>query len=462
MRIALLVPDGIGVRNYLFSNLLQEIKHQDVIVVHNLPEVVLQTVREVHPFPFQDKALPSIRENRLCDMLRRLVMFARLHRNAKLANNPSIARNYLFFYRLAPSKKLPLQALDGLAKMVAAVPFLFGMLERLLTILMWYSAAGKSAKEVWMNLNPDVVLCTHQRSVEAGYFMQVASRLGIRTIGAIFSWDNLPKSRMTFHPDLWLLWSKHMYQEFLKFYPKFPQKNLSITGTPQFDGYRNKKLLWKHTAFQKNFGLPDGRPALLFSGNEPSFPSDHLYLKDLLITIAKLNFDNRPFVIVRPSPADHTTRLDDVASIYPNDAIVARPYWKKYGDRDWESFLPMVTDSQVLVNLAYHCLCVINIGSTMAIDFAHFNKPAAYIRYNHTDCPTYNLEEMYQQEHLKIFNQMQAVTFIDSPNDWEVYLYQLLNNPLSLAPEKQRLLKTITDGIEDSTKKIAEVLQASY
>jgi len=239
--IALLVPDGIGVRNYLFSSLLQHFEHHKVILLHQLPEEVLHEIEKLHPEKHTAISIPEIKETRKNDLLRKWVMFARLHRNAKIIGNASIKKNWLFFALQKGKKKMFFRTLDVFAAMLAAIPVLMDKTEQWLFNRMNASDAGKASAAFLQEIKPDIILCTHQRSVEAGYVMTAARKLNIRTSTVIFSWDNLPKSRINFLADYYLVWSKYMKQEMHTYYPHISDKQVIITGTPQFDRYYTKE-----------------------------------------------------------------------------------------------------------------------------------------------------------------------------------------------------------------------------
>ncbi len=456
--IVLLVPDGIGVRNYLYTHLLEYLKDARVILLHQLPDEIIEEVAQLHPDSFTAVRLPEIKENITNDLLRKLCMFATLHRNAGIAQNPSIKRNWLFFTLLKGRKKFYYRSIDLLAGIIARWPSLFEKLEGHLFKRMMHSDASDILKKMLNGIKPSLIMCTHQRSIEAGYVMTAARSMNIKTCTVIFSWDNLPKSRITFKSDYYLVWSKYMEAELEQFYPKIKSTQITITGTPQFDNYYSSKGLWPSSKFCEFFQIPAGKTAICFSGNEPSFPSDHLYLRDVLEELQTSAMPNKPIVLVRPSPNDHTGRLEQVAEKFPGLAIVAKPLWKRIGDRDWESNYPTPADGEVLLNIVYHCACVINFGSTMGLDFAHYNKPALYINYNHPDCDWFDLIYGYEQEHFKTLKGLNAVCFIDHRHQFAPAIEAAIMAPETIAPDRLKWKERITDNIENASAKVANAL----
>lgn len=459
--IAFLVPDGIGVRNYLYSELPALLPNHRLLLMHNLPQEILNWIEAKHPGKFTFIALPELQESRKHDIWRRLLMFAQLHINSKKLNNPSIGANWLFWYTQKGSKKRTLKLLDRAAKILAAFPLLHRVLEQQLFASMLQCNAGKNAMALLQQYMPAHILCTHQRSIEAGYVMNAANKLGINTSTVIFSWDNLPKSRINYTANHYLVWSNYMQQELLHLYPSIESHQVHVTGTPQFDYYYQKTNEYSYETFAHSLGFPKERKAICFSGNEPSFPSDHLYLEDICAAVAAMDELLRPIILIRPSPNDHSKRLDAVASKYPGIAVMAPPMWQRLGNRDWESNYPTIEDGAMLQQLTEHASAVINVGSTMGIDFAHANKPAMYIRYNHPKCPDFDITYGYQQDHFKTMNGIDAALFIDDVSQWTKAIAQCLQAANDVAKDRLEWKKRVTNDIANSAEKIAAFLQAN-
>ncbi len=460
MRIAFLIPDGVGIRNYLYSRVLSLLSEHDIILIHDLPPQVVDELRAMHQIDFEEVKFPRPKESRRVSFLRKVCSFGRIHANSKAVGNKTIGDNYFFYYHQKGLAKIYFKLHDAIGKFVSLNRAQLNNAEERLAALMLHSAAGDLANEVLDEANPDIVFCTHQRSIDAAYVINAANARHIKTISVIFSWDNLPKNRNACRPKHYFLWSKHMQQEMQLYYPEIEANRLHITGTPQFEVYRNKLLFWSVEKFHSYFGVPANRIAICFSGNDLSFPSDHLYLHDLLEEMQSLPLQERPFIIVRPSPNDHSGRFASIVKKYPKDAAVHDPLWYNDGRGGWGTYLPQVKDAEILTNLGLHCAGVINIGSTMAIDFAHFNKPAIYVRYNHPLCPGYNLLLLYQQQHLKPLDEMNAVVWVPAKNEWCNAIDAIMHKADEVAPDRLQFLAMITDNITDASANIAAAMTA--
>lgn len=460
--LALLVPDGVGLRNYLLSSLPARLHAAgfQLIVIHRLDNAAIDMVRRVHGDIFSTVALPDLPPDRWGDFLRRFCLFVRLQRNARLLQNESIADNWFYFSLLKGRKKILFSALNTVAGWIARSPRLADALESYQRRRLLATDYAAHCRQLLEQVNPQVLICTHQRSIEAAYLMEAANEAGICTASVVFSWDNLPKTRITYQAQHWLVWSQIMAKEFGQLYPQVPAKHVHVTGTPQFEGYYNSFIVWERQTFIDKLQLPAKKHYLLFSGNEPSFPADHLYLQDVLDALEQQQMSHEVMVLVRPSPNDHTGRLADVCQRYPHLATLVAPLWQRIGDRDWETNIPTPEDNEWLINLAAHCAAVINIGSTMCLDFAHFDKPAICPAYRHPACPHFEIEKGYQQQHLQEALQTGAWLMVHQRKELGSMLQQALQHPMANSASRQAWRYAVTNDIHPAAARITQVLQA--
>ena len=88
----------------------------------------------------------------------------------------------------------------------------------------------------------------------------------------------------------------------------------------------------------------------------------------------------QPQIIFRRCPVDFSTRYDSVLEKYKDTIIPIDPLWNVPNkDENWGAFYAKREDVDMQVNLAFHCEFVVNLGSTMAHDFAMFNKPCFFV-----------------------------------------------------------------------------------
>jgi hypothetical protein len=433
MRICLLIPDGVGIRNYLYSDLIKVLQSQghEVVLWHSLDKVLIQLAEQrlgisLAQFPFEhipDSVGPQI--------IREASKFARLRLNAAQKNNPTILSNWSKTSSSQKGKWLIKVAellgstLKSYKAVAIAETFGFWLIRK--------SPEFKAAKKLLLEIKPDLLFCTHQRVFSVTASIEAAKSMGIHTSTAIFSWDNLPKGRLPFRVDQYLVWSHHMRSELHDYYPEIADETIQITGTPQFDFYFKDDLLIDREGFAEKFGLDLSKEWVCFSGCDSlTSPNDPKYLKDVANS-----FKNEKDIqlIFRPVPVENTSRFQSVLQEFPMIKLL-EPIWVK--GNHWGNFFPLFDDIQLLINLAFHCKVVINMGSTMALDFATYGNVGLYLKYDHSSENTdWSVNKIYQFQHFKSMGNWNAVGYINSPNEILTLVREAMNNPDKVAPDRK-------------------------
>jgi hypothetical protein len=286
--------------------------------------------------------------------------------------------------------------------------------------------------------------------------------LGIKNIGAIYSWDNIPKARLSVRTNEYVVWSKHMKNEMKIFYPEIKQDNIIITGTPQFEFYSDKELLISKEFFFKKIGLDMNRKVVCFSGDDTrTSPFDPEYLEDLAESIMKMPENERCQILLRRCPVDISGRFQKIIKKHSTIIKEAAPIWNfdKEGD-NWQLIYPNYKDIALLVNTVYHSDVVINVGSTMAHDFAIFNKPAIYLNYNPVKSNKWNIETIYKFQHFRSMKNLNPVFWLNEKKDIIEVIKKALNSDLSSDEIKdaQRWLNIISEYREIASQNIVNYL----
>jgi hypothetical protein len=413
-RIAFLLPDGVGIRNYLYSNILKELlkKGYEPILLHILSESAIKEVNDYHDYNFAQKKISPNKETFTEKFYRELISISRLKYNIALTNNYSLMDNW------RPNKKNAKNKIFYFLVEICSF-FVSKNYNRILSLENSYDnlAYDNSNDALLKELNLDIIFCTHQRSVAALPLIKAAKSLGIKTYGVIFSWDNLPKARLTVKTDKYLVWSEHMKEEAKLFYPEIPQDKIVITGTPQFEFYCDNNLIIPKHAFFDTYGLDISKKTICFSGDDiRTSPYDPDYLNDLAYGISQLSETRQPQILLRRCPVDLTGRFNVIVEKYKSIIKVADPLWNfdKNNKEKWTLVYPKFEDVALLVNTVKHCDVVVNVGSTMAHDFAMFKKPAIYINYDVPHAKNWSVKTIYEFQHFKSMGTLQPVFWLNS------------------------------------------------
>jgi len=459
-KVCLLIPDGIGIRNYLYSDILEQFSGEELVIWHALPNEVTKLASELHHKKLAEIPLMPFAESSYQRLLREAARFARLHFTAKADDNSSA-----FFHWMPKNVKLAHKAFYAITESIGNwARKSYGQimsLENRHAASLRKTTAYQTALQVIKEQNIQTILCTHQRSMESMPVMLAATDAGIKAVVAIFSWDNLPKATLFCRGNQYFVWSEYMKGEVLKYYPDIKEDAVEITGTPQFDFYRKEDWIETKETFYQRFNIPLDKKIICFSGDDTiTSPFDDLFLQDTCKAALQIEEAERPVILFRGVPTESSARYQHVFDQYPGIVIEAKPLWKQAEGSGWHLFYPTIEDLKLLVNICYHSCGVINLGSTMGLDFAMFNRPTLYVKYNHDrKYPRWNMIDVYDLQHFKTLEGLDAVGWVNSEAELLPMMQKLLKNPEQIGKDKLMWRKRITQDITDAGNRIGALLK---
>jgi len=282
--------------------------------------------------------------------------------------------------------------------------------------------------------NPDMVFCTTQRSTQSISALLAAKDLGIPTVAFVYSWDNVPKAMQVVETDYYFVWSDLMKEQLLQYYPFIKEAQITVTGTPQFEPHYNDTLKISKEVFFKTYGLDTKKIYVCFSGDdETTSPLDQYYLEDLAIAVRNLNKKGYNLgIIYRKCPVDLTSRYDDVIIAYKDVITKIDPIWKPIGSQ-WNQVLPDKEDFQMLYNICEYSAFVTNVCSSTVFDFVAHNKPCLYYNYEQPQLKKgiRDIGQNYKYVHFRNMPE-NAVVFCTDKNDLEHLVKQIIDKKPSI------------------------------
>jgi hypothetical protein len=240
-KILFIVPDGVGIRNYLYSNLISELDDCNLTVLSTLPKEAFYQINTY----FDYQKLTFEKEGFITRLFRETATFARLCCNAKKVNNKSILTNWNY-----QPKGFKLKTLNKFAEVVGKMVALnYQNIIRFEQIAQknWSRKSIELYKKQLKELNPKSIFITHQRVASLMPICIAAKELNIKIVSAIYSWDNLPKGRLAIIADKYVVWSDYMKEEMKLFYPEITPENIIVTGTPQFEFYEQEDKIIRNS-----------------------------------------------------------------------------------------------------------------------------------------------------------------------------------------------------------------------
>ena len=412
-KIFILLPDGIGLRNFAFTSFVEigEKMGWEVTFLNHTPF----DLGELGYTEIKLQGKPRAKT----DLLKRAKIEAELdHFRDKFKD--LVYQTYKF----PPSNKGIKKRIKN--KFVAALIKTHSGekgLERLRNKMKASEKKGsyyRHCKAVLEAERPDLVFCTNQRPVTAIAPLTAAQDLGIPTSTFIFSWDNLPKATMVVETEHYFVWSEHMKQELLTYYPFIRPAQVHVTGSSQFEPHFDESLRKSREIFFAENGLDAEKEYICFSGDDvTTCPDDPQYLQDVAEAVQELNNSGQNLgILFRRCPVDLSTRYDEVLKKYRDLIVPVSPKWKKGGER-WNTILPTKEDLELQVNTILHSEAVINLASSMVFDFAIFDKPCLYLNYEveEKEDETWSPKKVYNFIHFKSMPSADAVFWLRSKDE---------------------------------------------
>jgi hypothetical protein len=399
--LGLLLPDGVGLRNFVFGSFLRpEHGKRTIHALYGVPPEAMEVSRDELPANVELHPLLQFQERPLTYVLRQCLNYAQM-----------------FWVDTFPMRLLRSRKPGGswksktAVRLSRAVGYLAANPRGILFLDNLHSWAFKRRSEVahyrelLQHIRPDVMFCTHQRCNVVIAPVLAARELGIPTATFIYSWDNLSsKGRIATPFDHYLVWSDHMRDELLKYYPDVSPNRVHVVGTPQFDPYADPQLHWSREEFFQKIGGDPSRPLICYSGGDAgNAPVDPQHIRVLLEHIRTGRIQGNPQVLLRPSPADDGKRYAEIRRDYP-ELIYAKPSWEHWRSGGWHESFPYPDDVAMLVNVTQHSDLNINFGSTMTLDFSLRDKPVINLAFDVDERPVYGMnmfEYLYSFEHYR-------------------------------------------------------------
>ncbi len=424
-KIFILLPDGVGLRNFAFTSFVKIGEQMGwEVVFWN------QTSFDLTELGYNELKLLG-KPRAFTDLIKRAKISAELDYFEEKFND-KVYQTYKFpSSNKGIKSKIKNAIVTQLTKTYRGEKGLQKLREKL-RISERKSPFYQDCREILEREKPDFIFCTNQRPVNAIAPLTAAQDLGIPTSTFIFSWDNLPKATMIVEPDFYFVWSEYMKEELLNYYPFINSDNILISGSPQFEPHFDQSLRISREEFYKENGLDLSREYICFSGDDKTTcPDDAHYLQDVAEAIDSLNKnrETKLGILFRRCPVDFSERYDKVLEKHKDLIVPVAPKWEQIGG-NWNSVLPTQEDLELQINTILHTKAVVNLASSMVFDYAILNKPCLYLIYNVANKVDENWspQKVYDFVHFRSMPTGKEVLWLRSKEEIGVKLESALDN----------------------------------
>ena len=454
-KILFIVPDGVGIRNYLYSDLISELNTSEITILSTLPKEAFYQINA----DFDYQKLTFEKEGFVTRLFRETATYARLCFNARTVNNPSILKNWNY-----QPKGLKLKTLNKFAQIFGKIASSnYQNIVKLEKVAErnWSNKVIEQYKQQLKQFNPKSIFITHQRVASLMPICLAAKELNIPVVSSIYSWDNVPKGRLAIRADKYVVWSDYMKEEMKQFYPEIPSEDVLVSGTPQFEFYTQEDKIINRNEFANQYGLDTNRSWICFSGDDvKTSPYDPQYLQDVAQAVSQIDEHIRPQIIFRRCPVDFSTRYDAVLNEFKDCIVSIDPIWNvPNAIENWGVYFPKKEDITLQVNLAFHCAAVVNLGSTMAHDFAMFDKPCFYYNYDPVSDKNWSVKTIYNYQHFRSMKGLEAVGWLHSKDAIQTELEKVIKQEQVEGKDRKLWLQRIVlHPVNQASKNIAQLL----
>lgn len=245
--------------------------------------------------------------------------------------------------------------------------------------LSWSARPDDSLVRLWRDIRPDVVFnCSHIHGPLGELPVRVAHRLGIPTIGFVFSWDNLTSRRRILVPyDEFVVWTPGMRDQLLDQYRTIDPETVHVTGTPQFDFHFDRRYRLDREQLAARVGFDPQRPFILYTtGIERHFRDEHRTVEYLIARLAEGTIAPRPQLVVRRYVKGTSAELQALAENPPRDVYFPRVDWEER----W--FTPLPEDLPVYTSLLDQAAVGVNAASTVTLELMIHDTPVVNLGFD--------------------------------------------------------------------------------
>lgn len=254
---------------------------------------------------------------------------------------------------------------------------------------------------------PDAVVAS---SVTIGFdqgMISAAKRLGIPTLGNVFSWDH-PFRVQRSRPDRLTCWSS-VVRDWLTEFAGVEPKSIEIIGAPAFDAYFDEAGISTRDETCARIGFDPKRPIILFPtlGQMRQMIDETGPFRALVQAIDRTEIPGRPQVVLRLHPLS----VDYYFEEYRGRPDVYFSRFSGYcpGMRWWPSREEVVFAG----NLMRHADVCVSPGSTMAVEPAIFDTPTIVPVFNQYTTEEFNafFKVHWMEKHFRYLDENKLLEF---------------------------------------------------
>ncbi len=290
--------------------------------------------------------------------------------------------------------------------------------------------------------------------------LKAAKSLGIKTVGNIFSWDNLfSKVFITTHTDFITVPNQQVAEDAVNI-GDFKRDSVKIVGLPHFDFYFNHKLILPKDDFFDKIGANPKKDFFIFAFGAGNQRVDYEYFLDLLNKISE-KCGGIQFYL-RPYPKNYYNK-SILNKYFGNKNLIFEKRPLDNLENLGNNFEFPEEDNQLLFNLLYHSRGLICLTSTLMIEACLMNTPIINLLYlgDKKINYYYRPERHYELDHIvRIFKRNFSIKVRNDNELVNAINSYLMNKELHQKERKETALEQMHIVNGTSARELAAVLSS--
>ncbi len=307
----------------------------------------------------------------------------------------------------------------------------------------------------------DIVFATSVFSNIETALVKAARKNRLPVAGMVKSWDTPSKMNIRIVPDILIVWSQFMVDQFVKL-QHISSDRLRVVGVPQFDDYADKSFQWSRDRFCQEYGLDAKRKIILYTSAGKGVPEDATIVSLIIEGMKSGVIEGEVQLLIRP----HFKYRNDNAKFklfarVPFVAIDARGSGESLSSFRDEMNLNR-EHTERLINTLYHSDMVVNVASTITLDAAVFGKPSVHPMLREAignKAPGDSYLMFYESDYVKALQATGANELARSKTELYQAINYCLKNPQARVAERQVMLERFCYRIDgESGRRLVQVL----
>lgn len=293
-------------------------------------------------------------------------------------------------------------------------------------------------KEYFDMYQPNLVYVPHFINAMDIELSKQAKRRGVFRIGMVNSWDNVSTRGLCRNLPDRMIAHNNIVKEHLVKYHDYNERNIYVSGIPQFDIYFQEQITPREKFFEKIGINPKKRLILFCPAGKRLFRTEWQVVKIIDQAIKENTLPNDLHILVRNNPVWDMYMGD----LQESENITIEYTGKKFKGGDMNDWEFMEEDIQHLTDTLFYSELYVGCASTMVIDISMFNKPLIGIGFNGWEDQSFyeGVKWGFTTTHFRTIVATGGITVVNNSNELISWIKKYQNNPEINQEGRQRII----------------------